>query len=227
MQDNRVNAELSKVLSGPVGQPPSVGGISQAMAILMPGSADAAVGPTGGATGSPAQGALPDVISQNTTQLTQLQSTLQGQLDSLIANTQAVIDNTSKSASSTAASAATNFATSILGGGLIGSIVTGLTGLFGGDSSSAPAPLVKFALPPKQSYEGGVQGSGIGGVDYGQSGQPRAAETRSAAAPSSQVTVNVTAMDSKSFLDHSSDISNSVRRAMLESSSLNDVIGDM
>ena len=45
----------------------------------------------------------------------------------------------------------------------------------------------------------------------------------STAAPS-QITVQVQAMDSQSFLDHSSDIALAVRQAMLQSSVLNDVI---
>ena len=41
---------------------------------------------------------------------------------------------------------------------------------------------------------------------------------------STQITVQVQAMDSQSFLDHSNDIALAVRQAMLESSVLNDVI---
>jgi hypothetical protein len=39
-----------------------------------------------------------------------------------------------------------------------------------------------------------------------------------------QITVQVQAMDSQSFLDHSNDIALAVRQAMLETSVLNDVI---
>lgn len=61
------------------------------------------------------------------------------------------------------------------------------------------------------------------GVDYGQGGQPRPVS----AAAATQITVQVQAMDSKSFLDHSNDIAMAVRQAMLESSTLNDVIREL
>ena len=57
-------------------------------------------------------------------------------------------------------------------------------------------------------------------VDNPQGGLPRPAQT---AAPA-QITVQVQAMDSRSFLDHSADIAMAVRQAMLESSVLNDVV---
>ena len=46
-------------------------------------------------------------------------------------------------------------------------------------------------------------------------------------APSTQITVQVQALDSQSFLDHSHDIAQAVRQAMLETSVLNDVIREV
>jgi len=57
-------------------------------------------------------------------------------------------------------------------------------------------------------------------VDSAQGGMPRPVVER--AAP--QITVQVQAMDSQSFLDRSGDIARAVRQAMLESSILNDVV---
>jgi len=57
-------------------------------------------------------------------------------------------------------------------------------------------------------------------VSYGETGQPRAQSAGSTA----QVTIQVNAMDSQSFLDHSDDIANAVKQAILNSNSLNDVI---
>ena len=42
-----------------------------------------------------------------------------------------------------------------------------------------------------------------------------------------QITVQVQAMDSQSFLDHSDDIAQAVRQAMLNMSSLNDVVSNL
>jgi hypothetical protein len=113
------------------------------------------------------------------------------------------------------------------GSGLsLGPLISGIASLFGGGDSSAPAPLVKFAMPPSLSANAGVNESdptGAFGVDQSQGGTPRAVAT---AAPT-QITVQVQAMDSQSFLDHSSDIALAVRQAMLQSSVLNDVIREV
>ncbi len=229
MQDKRFTQEISKVLNASGTQPAAgVGAIAQAIttALAAPDGANPEVGSA--ATGSAGQSTLANVISQNTTQLAQVHSALQGQLDSLVANTQAVIDNTSRSAGSSTIRAASGLAGSILGGGLIGSLLSGLTSLVAGDKAQTPAPLVKFSLPPRLNFEAGVQSSGTGAIDYDQGGLPRASQPpRSPSSSAAQVTVNVSALDSRSFLDHSADIANAVRRAMLESNSLNDVIGDL
>ncbi len=51
-----------------------------------------------------------------------------------------------------------------------------------------------------------------------------AADQRRGAA---QITVNVQAMDSQSFLDHSNEIAQAVRAAMLNSNSINDVVNNL
>jgi len=54
----------------------------------------------------------------------------------------------------------------------------------------------------------------------GSSGSP-------ASAPAPQITVNVQAMDSQSFLDHSNEIAQAVRAAMLNLNSITDVVNDL
>jgi hypothetical protein len=74
--------------------------------------------------------------------------------------------------------------------------------------------------------EAGVTASAPGQVapvSYGESGQPRP----QSASATPQVTIQVNAMDSQSFLDHSDDIAMAVKQAILNSSSLNDVISDL
>lgn len=116
-------------------------------------------------------------------------------------------------------------------------LVSGLMGLFGGGDSAAPPPLVKYALPPSVAFEAADTSSGLSMVDYGQSGTPRAYEPQTQAATgnsaatqstsTSQITVNVQAMDARSFLDRSSDIAAAVREAMLNLNSINDVVNDL
>jgi hypothetical protein len=116
----------------------------------------------------------------------------------------------------------------VLGGGLgLSPLISGLASLFGGSGdSSTPAPLMKFELPPSIQANGGMSESGgqAFAVDNPQNGLPRAAPAGGQASSPSQITVQVQAMDSQSFLDHSDDIAQAVRQAMLQSSVLNDVV---
>jgi hypothetical protein len=114
----------------------------------------------------------------------------------------------------------------VLGGGLgLAPLVSGIAGLFGGGDSSAPAAPPTYMAPlPIHMDAGFHEGSGGAfGVDAAQGGAPRAMTN----SPSSQITVQVQAMDSQTFLDHSGDIALAVRQAMLQSSVLNDVIREV
>jgi hypothetical protein len=114
----------------------------------------------------------------------------------------------------------------VLGGGLgLAPLVSGIAGLFGGGDSSTPAPLPTYMAPLPINLDAGFSegGGGTYGVDAAQGGAPRAMTN----SPSSQITVQVQAMDSQSFLDHSGDIALAVRQAMLQSSVLNDVIREV
>jgi hypothetical protein len=158
---------------------------------------------------------------------------------------------TSSNASQSGASEALSIVTTVMESGLgVIPLVTGLIGLFSGGDST-PAPLTKYAMPTKIGFEGADTGSGTSDMDYDQMGTPRtyngAPATASAASSSSpassaspasaaasppasaasQITVNVQAMDAQSFLDHSSDIAQAVRNAMLNMSSINDVVSDL
>ena len=144
-------------------------------------------------------------------------------------------------------------AETVLGSGLgLVPLVGELFALFGGGGASAPPVLEKYAMPESQSFEGADTGGGINAADYDDMGRPRmysgtpngtrmpggreavsaaaagagaGASTGTAGAP--QIQVNVQTMDAQSFLDHSSDIAEAVRQAMLNLSSLNDVVSDL
>jgi hypothetical protein len=114
------------------------------------------------------------------------------------------------------------------GGGLgVGAIVSGLVDFFGkNDVPSAPVPLTRYARPLAIHAEAGMStsaGGGIFAVDSGQGGVVRQVTSGMPA----QITVQVQALDSQSFLDRSQDIALAVRRAMLETSVLNDVIREI
>ncbi len=59
------------------------------------------------------------------------------------------------------------------------------------------------------------------------SAQHRAPAGRGLPAPPPQITVNVQAMDARSFLDRSNDIALAVRDAMLNMNAINDVVNEL
>jgi len=145
------------------------------------------------------------------------------QLGQLQAASESTMPKTSARGSSSSSPVASTLL-NVFGAGLgLSPLITGIASLLGGGGSdSAPDPLMKFALPPSIRVNAGVSESGGAAfaVDNPQGGVPRPAPLSQPA----QITVQVQAMDSKSFLDHSADIAMAVRQAMLESSVLNDVV---
>jgi hypothetical protein len=165
---------------------------------------------------------LNEEIARLAAQLRQLQGESQAATASLLTSSRATAGRGSSGGS------AGRTLLDVFGAGLgLSPLISGIASLFGGSGASSTsissvAPLVKFALPPSVQANGGVSESGgqAFAVDNPQGGLPRAAPTSAPA----QITVQVQAMDSQSFLDHSGDIAMAVRQAMLESSVLNDVV---
>jgi hypothetical protein len=174
----------------------------------------------------------------------------------LIGKTQTNQTAQTQTAGKSTASTIESIAGSVLKGGFgVVPLVSELLGLFGGGGSPAPAPLVKYAMPAAINFQAADSGSGSGNADSDQWGMPRAysagamggssaasgtpasAATQNnnggkgssgSGAPSApQITVNVQAMDARSFLDRSHDIAAAVRDAMLNSNSINDVVNDL
>ncbi len=110
-------------------------------------------------------------------------------------------------------------------------IIGGLIDLFSG-SDEPPPPLIKYAAPPSINFQAAETPQGLTGLDYDQSGTARAypvsqAASPAIATPAPQITVNVQAMDARSFLDRSGDIALAVRDAMLNLNSINDIVNDL
>ena len=116
-------------------------------------------------------------------------------------------------------------AASVFENGLgLGPLISGLGSLFGGNGgSTAPPPFSSYTAPESVRFEGDVY-RGANSTDWGGSG---GTQTGAPLPTSTQITVQVNAIDSQSFLDHSQDIANAVRQAMLNSNSLNDVVSDL
>ena len=98
-------------------------------------------------------------------------------------------------------------ASAVFGG--LGSLISGITGLFGGGEKKALPPLQLFQLPDAVNQTAHMQS----GTSTGASG--------------SAVHVHVQAIDTQSFLNRSNDIARAVKTAMLTSHSLNDVVSEL
>jgi hypothetical protein len=181
-------------------------------------------------SGTGSQGS--ESLAQLTQQLLQLQTVSQAQTEASQANTQALQQVNVQQSQSTGSSVLGSIGSAlgdVLGFGFgLSPIISGIASLFGGGSSDAPAALTQYIAPGKVNVSAGVSDSFPGqafGADYGQGNIPRPVDSSAApVAPAPQITVQVQALDSQSFLDHSADIAAAVRQAMLESSVLNDVI---
>jgi hypothetical protein len=151
---------------------------------------------------------------------------------------------TTTSSSNDSGSTLGSVAASVLESGFgLAPLINGLVSLFSGGDTAAPAPLVKYAMPAAADFQAAESQGQVTGVDYDQTGMPRsyAPAGSSVGASSSpngsaggavggaatQITVNVQAMDARSFMDRSNDIALAVRDAMLNLNSINDVVNDL
>jgi len=164
------------------------------------------------------------------------------------------VHSTSPSGTADSGTSFGSIATTFLESGMgVGALVSGLLGLFGGGSTAPPA-LEKYAMPSSIAFESADTGSGLSASDFDQMGTPRlyagGAESpdatsggvaasssvagqsggnsgggANAAAP--QISVTVQTMDAQSFLDNSDQIAKAVRGAMLNLSSINDVVNEL
>jgi len=176
-----------------------------------------ASGSSPGGQATTAEQGLIDALGQAT-------QVIDEQTQATAANTDALAQSQSRSTSGgSAVSGVLSTASDILGGGLsLLPLVSLFSGLFSGGPSQ-PAPLVPYALPPSLSLESTTNNQGM---VWGENGEPRSTGGSGSSA-GQQITVQVQAMDSQSFLDHSDDIAQAVRQAMLNMNSINDVITNL
>ena len=119
---------------------------------------------------------------------------------------------------------------SILGSGFgLATLGLGIAGLFR-RKQMALEPLTAFSLPPSVSLEVANTErilSGFARPVRDQMGKPRLEPQQSLSSGSPQIVVNISAMDSQSFMDRSGDIARAVRDAMLHMHPLNDVVSEI
>jgi hypothetical protein len=120
-------------------------------------------------------GGLGNTLTELTRNLGTLVPASQLQAEALLANTQAIAQNTT--AHSGGAADSIGQVASTLTGGLLGGlspILSGVMSLFGGGGSSSPPPLTTYIPPPSLQFQAANgPGAAVEGADYGQSGAPR------------------------------------------------------
>jgi hypothetical protein len=188
-----------------------------------------AAGSNAGASGQAPAGLLSTSEQGLTDALTQATQAISAETEATSANTGALsLSSQSKGSGGSAASEAAgalNTASQFLGGGLtLMPLVSLFSSLFGGGGSQQPGPLTPYSLPPSLSLESTTDNQP---VSWGENGLPRAAGGGGTSSGAQQITVQVQAMDSQSFLDRSDDIAQAVRQAMLNMNSLNDVVASL
>ncbi|HVW11630.1 MAG TPA: hypothetical protein VHC90_23770 [Bryobacteraceae bacterium] len=185
----------------------------------VPGAAPITVGLSGSDLGSSWPAASQEIA--------QLEAQFRQQTAFLQANLQSAGGNTPPGGSSLGSSVADHFSGGLGGLGLLSPVVSGLLSLFGvGGSQPQADPLPVYTAPPSVQISDTLRNAAVGAGPSGAavaSGAP----APQAASATPQVTVNVSAMDSQSFMDRSTDIANAVREAMLNLHPINDVVANL
>jgi hypothetical protein len=176
-------------------------------------------------------GDLTAALSQAGQQIEQLQAAYQQQSNLITENTQALESSTSSHGGS-GSSVLGSVTSSLFGGalGFLSPIISGIASLFGG--SSTPQALPIYTPPPPVSISGVVQATpapaqASSATAASSTGAGSQAASSSSSSSSPQITVNVSAMDSQSFIDRSNDIASAVREAMLNMHPINNVVAEL
>jgi hypothetical protein len=219
-------------------------GSSEAAVVLLAGGAGAAApagsGPDTAAAGaagelaerllSGAAGGLREEAASLGEKLSELARVSQSQARTIEDNTTALAQNTSSRVADAVKSAAGSLGAglgALSAGPAFLPLVSSIAKLFGGSETETPAPLATYTRPASLRLEAGITSDGASGeIRYDASGMPRLA-SQGSSGPAPQIQVNVQAMDSRSFLDHSDEIARAVRAALLESHMLSDVVNEL
>ncbi len=171
-------------------------------------------------------------MSQASQEISQLEEQFKQQAELIQANSQA-LQNSASSHSGSVGGTIGSVATGILGGGLglLSPLISGIASLFGlGSSKPAAAPLPYYTAPPSVQMSDTLRSATptvAASAGNATSGSAGTQNTASPASSTPQVTVNVSAMDSQSFMDRSGDIASAVREAMLNLHPINDVVANL
>jgi hypothetical protein len=169
-------------------------------------------------------------IAKLTNQLSELVRLTADQGNALQENTRAVQENSVMHVDGRIGSAVTNIAKGFGSKLLSGNpLFSGIAGLFGGgDTASSNDSFTKYLRPERRDLEVGLtsvrQNSDATRPAGLASGQGNSIHRPTNTAP--QVIVNVNALDTRSFLDHSGEIAKALREAVLNSTTVSDVMNE-
>jgi hypothetical protein len=172
---------------------------------------------------------LVDTMSALTRQIATLEQAARTNSEALEANTKAALDGAINRLAGGVAEA--RQLTSGMAGGILGSafspLVRGILGIFRRKDQEAEIPLNIYTPPSPIRLEAAVSETGeITPISYGQGGAPRPIESRSTTT-TQPIVIQVQAMDSRSFVDHSDEIARAVREALLSNHMIHDAIRDV
>ncbi|HVY93130.1 MAG TPA: hypothetical protein VHA14_10290 [Bryobacteraceae bacterium] len=166
--------------------------------------------------------------SQASEEIAQLEAQFRQQTAFLQASLQSMAGSTSSGGSSLASSVIDHFSGGLGGLGLLSPVISGLLSLFGvGGSKPQPDPLPVYTAPPSVQISDTLRNAAVSGAAPSAATAAAGVAAPQASSGAPQVTVNVSAMDSQSFMDRSTDIANAVREAMLNLHPINDVVASL
>jgi len=166
-------------------------------------------------------------IGQLAQRLAELAAVSRLQADTVEANTRAVMENSLVKAGESKGSAAGGAARTVLG--FLGSglgMVRLIGKLFGGEERPKETAPARWVAPPPIEWTAALSGGRLQPLDYGQGPLPRTVAGAPPSAPA-PITIQVQAIDSRSFLDHSAEIARAVKEALLNTHTLGDVVADL
>jgi hypothetical protein len=107
---------------------------------------------------------------------------------------------------------------------MVSPIAGAIAGLFRRGENEAPPPPAYYVPPPPVEIHTALTPDGqLSPVSYGAGGMPRTTD-RPLTPGIGPITVQVNAIDSRSFSDHSDEIARAVREAMLNGHALTDIV---
>jgi len=190
-----------------------------------------AVGPDSGEKDIPigaGRSPLADEVAILTLAIADLRRATQGTGQSIESSNPTLASRLAEVASGTGLANVASRTTSSIGlGTLLSPIASGLIGLFRGESKQSVEPLRTYIPPLSVAIDAGLDRSGsIQNVSHGVYDLPRTA-VRATPVNLPPITIQVQAIDSRSFADHSHEIAQAVREALLSGHGLNDVLGEL